>query len=537
MSKVEEEEDKYDFNEEIESKRDKARLDRVLSQPTVGAEPLGVKAPKAAAPRRTSLLHLMMGGNASKKPQAPQSPKKGPGKKPSLEEMAKRDTNLSHSSLHSNHSGSSHRSAADIARGMSQALQSVVDRRMSMMNRVRMSGVGNMDVDALLAEKRARPFSAPAPRHGTAQGFIKKPGVVYEWEERWTLDDVPYYYNSKTEAVSWEKPDELKTAEELEHEAGEWTWVPSPHIVWQGARVAKKLANGDTLCKTLAGGKQIIVPASGFMRDANTNGAEMRVPLWPLSKSSLYLLEDDLVALDDPNEALILHNLRARYAENTIYTWVGASRSVLVSINPFKQLKGLYSREVIETQADKSPNRPPPAHVFGIAADALESLLWDSEDNSILISGESGAGKTEATKHVLKFLASVAGSKSHVEQRVLEANPILEAFGNAQTLRNKNSSRFGKWVEVNFDAKSRQISGASITSYLLERSRVTFQQKGERNFHIFYQLCTNDQFRQQYARCCCCNCHLLMNSPPPPCARRLAALTGTVWATWRRSGT
>ena len=120
------------------------------------------------------------------------------------------------------------------------------------------------------------------------------------------------------------------------------------------------------------------------------------------------------------------------------------------------------------------------------------ALQLNETDHAILISGESGAGKTEATKQVLSFLADAAGSEDNVEQRILMANPVLEAYGNAKTLRNNNSSRFGKWIEVHFDRLGRAITSASIENFLLEKSRVVRQQKDERNYHIFYQLCCSD---------------------------------------------
>ncbi|KAH9255732.1 hypothetical protein BASA81_006126 [Batrachochytrium salamandrivorans] len=375
-------------------------------------------------------------------------------------------------------------------------VQSMMDRRRSsIMTRMGISSSGRFMAgeDGTLAQLGA------GGKH-RSQGRNKKPMSAEDaaWEERWTVDDLPYFYNIKTEAVTWEKPDALKTEEELELD-GEWTWVPHPTMVWQGARVIKRQNNQDVHVKTISHPpKTMVIPASRVLKNADTNNRDMTIPLWPLMKSSLYLLEDDLVALDDPNEGLILHNLRTRFGEDKLYTWVGASRSVLVSVNPYRNLPSLYSEESITAQREKSPNRPPPPHVFGIASDALDSLLYDAQNNSILISGESGSGKTEATKHCLRYLAKVAGTKSHVENRVLEANPILEAFGNAKTIRNNNSSRFGKWIEVFFDSKTRQISGANITTYLLERSRVIYQTKGERNFHIFYNALTSEDFRQQY---------------------------------------
>jgi len=493
-----EEVDDYNFNEDEEKNLDQKRELSARSP-----EPLGGMSGRAkSGPRRASLLATMMSavsGSDKKKEKHLSSPNA----------MNRKSGRRNSAGSQSSTGSANNSSVRDSAKSLNRLMTAIDRRRSSIMTRMgythTISGrMNNIDLDALGAQydpNKPRPFSAPLARTtGPPQTQMRQNLSPEEkaWEERWTVDELPYYYNKMTEGVTWEKPDALKTDEELEHESGEWTWVPHPTNVWQGARVVKKESNGVVHCKTLMGAKTMIIPASRVMKDGNTNGREQRVPLWPLVKSSLYILEDDLVALDDPNEGLILHNLRARFNETKIYTWVGASRSVLVSLNPYKMHKELYSEEMIKKQNEKSPNRPPPPHVFGIASDALDSLLYDAQNNSILISGESGAGKTEATKHCLKFLAAVAGTKSHVEKRVLEANPILEAFGNAKTLRNNNSSRFGKWIEINFDSKTRQISGASITTYLLERSRVIYQSKGERSFHIFYQVVTNESFRAQY---------------------------------------
>jgi myosin heavy subunit len=134
-----------------------------------------------------------------------------------------------------------------------------------------------------------------------------------------------------------------------------------------------------------------------------------------------------------------------------------------------------------------------PPHVFAITDAAYRDMLQDRENQSVLITGESGAGKTENTKKVIQYLASIAGEKSTqkamgtLEQQILQANPILESFGNAQTIRNNNSSRFGKFIRIEFNSGG-TISGANIEKYLLEKSRVTHQTNKERNYHIFYQL-------------------------------------------------
>ncbi|XP_053452789.1 unconventional myosin-VIIb isoform X2 [Nycticebus coucang] len=189
---------------------------------------------------------------------------------------------------------------------------------------------------------------------------------------------------------------------------------------------------------------------------------------------------DDMIRLGDLNEAGMVHNLLIRYRQHKIYTYTG---SILVAVNPFQMLP-LYTTEQVRLYYNRHMGELPP-HVFAIANSCYFNMQRSKRDQSCIISGESGAGKTETTKLILQFLAMVSGQHSWIEQQVLEANPILEAFGNAKTIRNDNSSRFGKYIDIYFNP-SGVIEGARIEQFLLEKSRVCRQAPEERNYHIFY---------------------------------------------------
>ncbi|XP_016062852.1 PREDICTED: unconventional myosin-VI [Miniopterus natalensis] len=205
--------------------------------------------------------------------------------------------------------------------------------------------------------------------------------------------------------------------------------------------------------------------------------------VFPAEEDSKKDVEDNC-SLMYLNEATLLHNIKVRYSKDRIYTYVA---NILIAVNPYFDIPKIYSSETIKSYQGKSLGTKPP-HVFAIADKAFRDMKVLKMSQSIIVSGESGAGKTENTKFVLRYLTESYGTGQDIDDRIVEANPLLEAFGNAKTVRNNNSSRFGKFVEIHFNEKS-SVVGGFVSHYLLEKSRICVQGKEERNYHIFYRLC------------------------------------------------
>ncbi|XP_071671882.1 unconventional myosin-VIIa isoform X6 [Patagioenas fasciata] len=286
-----------------------------------------------------------------------------------------------------------------------------------------------------------------------------------------------------------------EVVEDQERDQGKWTLLRN---VNQALKPTTILA-GDYVWMDLKTGREFDVPIgavvklcdSGQIQVVDDEGNEHWISpqnashIKPMHPTSIHGVED-MIRLGDLNEAGILRNLLIRYREHLIYTNCGGrtyTGSILVAVNPY-QLLPIYSPEQIRLYTNKKIGEMPP-HIFAIADNCYFNMQRNNKDQCCIISGESGAGKTESTKLILQFLAAISGQHSWIEQQVLEANPILEAFGNAKTIRNDNSSRFGKYIDIHFNKRG-AIEGAKIEQYLLEKSRVCRQAQDERNYHVFY---------------------------------------------------
>ncbi|XP_010447927.1 PREDICTED: myosin-14 isoform X2 [Camelina sativa] len=252
---------------------------------------------------------------------------------------------------------------------------------------------------------------------------------------------------------------------------GSSVWVEDPEVAWIDGEVIEVKGNDiKVLCTS---GRTVAIKVS------NAYPKDIEAPASGV---------DDMTRLAYLHEPGVLQNMKSRFDINEIYTYTG---NILIAVNPFRRLPHLYNNHMMQQYKGAGFGELSP-HPFAVADAAYRQMKNQGISQSILVSGESGAGKTETTKLLMQYLADMGGRAVSegrtVEKKVLESNPVLEAFGNAKTVRNNNSSRFGKFVEIQFDQRGR-ISGAAIRTYLLERSRVCQVSDPERNYHCFYMLC------------------------------------------------
>uniref|UniRef100_A0A8C3A176 Myosin VC n=1 Tax=Cyclopterus lumpus TaxID=8103 RepID=A0A8C3A176_CYCLU len=254
-------------------------------------------------------------------------------------------------------------------------------------------------------------------------------------------------------------------------------WIPDAEHVWKSAEIMRDYHSGDNVLRLLL--------EDGTEHHLPVDPSKPQLP--PFRNPDILVGENDLTALSYLHEPAVLHNLKVRFAESKIiYTYCGI---ILVAVNPYKQLH-VYGDAIIHAYSGQNMGDMDP-HIFAVAEEAYKQMARNHKNQSIIVSGESGAGKTVSARYAMRYFAVVSksGSKTHVEDKVLASNPITEAIGNAKTTRNDNSSRFGKYTEISFDRRYR-IIGANMRTYLLEKSRVVFQTDNERNYHIFYQMCS-----------------------------------------------
>lgn len=255
-------------------------------------------------------------------------------------------------------------------------------------------------------------------------------------------------------------------------------WIANAEFVWEGAVLEEDYKLND---KTVR-----VVTDKGDKREIKIKD-ETELP--HLRNPAILIGQNDLTSLSYLHEPDVLYNLEVRFKERqVIYTYCGI---VLVAINPYQDLP-IYGSDIIRAYRGHSMGELEP-HIFAVSEEAYAKLEREKSNISIIVSGESGAGKTVSAKYAMRYFAAVGGSESEtqIERKVLASSPIMEAIGNAKTTRNDNSSRFGKFTKLMFNNELSMMSltGATMQTYLLEKSRVVFQAPGERNYHIFYQLC------------------------------------------------
>ncbi|KAI1007044.1 Myosin-2 [Podosphaera aphanis] len=277
------------------------------------------------------------------------------------------------------------------------------------------------------------------------------------------------------------------------YEIGTKAWQSDAKEGWVASELTSRRVDGNKvfLNFTLENGEtKTIETTTSILAEAN------HPSLPPLMNPAMLEASDDLTNLSHLNEPAVLQAIRLRYLQKEIYTYSGI---VLIATNPFARVDSLYVPGMVQVYAGKQRATQAP-HLFAIAEEAFADMLRSGKNQTVVVSGESGAGKTVSAKYIMRYFATRESpddtatrtkrrteAMSETEEQILATNPIMESFGNAKTTRNDNSSRFGKYIEIVFDNKT-NIIGARIRTYLLERSRLVFQPAKERNYHVFYQM-------------------------------------------------
>ncbi|XP_019622072.1 PREDICTED: unconventional myosin-XIX-like [Branchiostoma belcheri] len=266
------------------------------------------------------------------------------------------------------------------------------------------------------------------------------------------------------------------------YEKGLDVWVQDDTLVWVQATVVGTMKDGRIIVRVGPGQDSVVWVKGDYPQLCGENN---------------FVDTEDLTRLNPLTEPAVLHCIHERYKQGEYYTTAGIT---LVAVNPFSTVPSLYSQAKIQLYSSALPQdiKDLPPHVFAVAQQAFGNLSRGLGSQAIIVSGESGAGKTWTARCLMRYLATTSAGKRlpgqrtptsivKIEKRILDSNPILEAFGNAGTVRNHNSSRFGKFIQLQFN-RSCHLVGASIQTYLLEKTRVVHQAQRERNYHIFYQL-------------------------------------------------
>ncbi|XP_033140807.1 myosin-2 [Brassica rapa] len=289
----------------------------------------------------------------------------------------------------------------------------------------------------------------------------------------------PYVLEEKEEegeGVKVSAATKVSSVENKEEQKPEWN-NNLEYFINKKLRVWCRVANGEwqlgKIQSTSADTSLVMLSTANVVKVSTED-------LFPANPDILEGVED-LIQLSYLNEPSVLYNLRVRYSQDVIYSKAGP---VLIAVNPFKSVQ-IYGNDIISAYQKKAVDAP---HVYAVADAAYDEMMREEKNQSIIISGESGAGKTETAKYAMQYLAALGGGSCGVEYEILKTTSILEAFGNAKTSRNANSSRFGKLIEIHFSAMGK-ICGAKLETFLLEKSRVAQLFNGERSYHIFYELC------------------------------------------------